>query len=374
MSRKPLRIIIAGGGTGGHLFPGIAIADEFKAENSKTKVYFIGTDRKFEVNILAKAGYPHYTITARGIKGLGIINGLRTLAVMPKSLWEAARYIRKLKPEIVIGVGGYSSGPVVMTARLLGIKTAIHEQNSIPGITNKILSIFTHRIYISFSNTKKTPRILTNDKKTVFTGNPVRKEIINAGVQESETRKNLFTVLIIGGSQGAHAINMAVIKTLDYIENIDKIHFFHQTGEKDMEIVKKAYKKQKVSCSIQPFFENMAELYKKADLLICRAGATTIAEITAIGKSAVFIPFPYAADDHQRFNAQNLADNSAADMIIEKELYPESLAGKINYYRSNPEALKNMASNAKKHGRPDAAQRIVKDCCKLITDNWKKCI
>ncbi|MDM8538397.1 glycosyltransferase, partial [Desulfobacterales bacterium HSG17] len=175
--------------------------------------------------------------------------------------------------------------------------------------------------------------------------------------------------LIIGGSQGAHAINMAVIEALDYIENIDKIHFIHQTGEKDREIVKNTYEKQNVSCNVKSFFENMALLYNQVDLLICRAGATTIAEITSLGKAAVFIPFPFAADDHQKLNAQNLTKSGAADMIIEKELSPECLAKKINYYEANPETLKQMECNAKKHGRPKAAQRIVKDCYELITDN-----
>jgi len=345
------------------LFPGIAIADAFMAENPKNQVFFIGTDKTFEINTLAKAGYSHQKISAKGIKGLGIINGLFTLAIIPKGIWEAVKNIKALKPDLVIGVGGYSSGPVIMAAKLLGIKTAVHEQNSIPGITNRILSRLTDRVYISFADTKTG----ASQNKIIVTGNPVRKEILRA--EGTGKREKLFTVLIIGGSQGAHGINITVIKALDYIKNIDKVHFIHQTGEKDLEIVKNTYENHNVSCNVKSFFDNMALLYNQADLLICRAGATTIAEITAIGKAAVFIPFPFAADDHQTLNAKKLIKTGAADMIIEKELCPEGLARNINYYGANPEALKKMADNAKKHGKPDAAQRIVKDCYELLIDN-----
>ncbi|MDM8538730.1 glycosyltransferase, partial [Desulfobacterales bacterium HSG17] len=204
---KPLNIIIAGGGTGGHLFPGIAIADAFMAENPKNRVFFIGTDKTFEINILAKAGYLHQKITAHGIKGLGIINGLRTMAIIPKGIWEAVKIIRLIKPDLVIGVGGYSSGPVVLAAKFLGIKTAVHEQNSIPGITNRILSILTDRVYTSFANTEIRPITKANTgfdrKRILLTGNPVRKEILSAGIKEPENsgsdnsgagnKKNLFT-------------------------------------------------------------------------------------------------------------------------------------------------------------------------------------
>ncbi|QTA82084.1 UDP-N-acetylglucosamine--N-acetylmuramyl-(pentapeptide) pyrophosphoryl-undecaprenol N-acetylglucosamine transferase [Desulfonema limicola] len=364
---RPVKIIIAGGGTGGHLFPGIAIADEFMAANPKNQVLFIGTDRTFEINALAKAGYMHQKITARGIKGLGIINGLKTMSMIPIGILEALDIIKSFKPDLVIGVGGYSSGTVVLAAILLGVKTAVHEQNSIPGITNRILSRLTNRVYISFADTK----IRADKKKILLTGNPVRQEILRSVNREqgAENREKLFTVLIIGGSQGARSINMAVIKALSYIENIDKIHFIHQTGERDWEIVKNTYEKQNILCNVKSFFNNMALLYNQADLLICRSGATTIAEITGIGKPAVFIPFPFAADDHQTLNAQSLKKAGAADMINEKQLSPEKLAEKINYYMANPGALNKMSYNAKKQGRPDAAQAIIKDCHDLLTAN-----
>jgi UDP-N-acetylglucosamine--N-acetylmuramyl-(pentapeptide) pyrophosphoryl-undecaprenol N-acetylglucosamine transferase len=357
-----MKILIAGGGTGGHLFPGIAIAEAFMEKDQKNEVLFVGTGRPFEVSVLSQRGFRHKSVTAEGLKGRGLWNQLAALSKIPRGIIESIGILREFKPNLVLGVGGYSAGPVVMAAWVLRLKVALQEQNILPGITNRTLSRFADRIYVSFENTKFPPRYLN---KMLVTGNPVRKDIRN---WEAENRKpdSPFTVLIIGGSQGAHSINMAVAEALRHIKQKDKFFFVHQTGEQDIIAVKDAYKDQGISCTVQPFFNDMATLYRNADLMICRAGATTIAEITAIGKAVIFIPYPYAADNHQVFNAKTLADAGAAEMILQKELDGELLARRITYYAENPEELKKMAYRAKAFGKPDAAEAIVEDFYRMV--------
>ncbi len=243
----------------------------------------------------------------------------------------------------------------------------IHEQNILPGITNRILAHVANRIYISFENTKSN----LDSRKVQWTGNPVRNELFEysagqAAEKNDDTGKATFTVLIIGGSQGAHAINMAIIAALDALKNIDHLHVVHQTGEADEQQAKEAYRRNNIRCTVQSFFDNMAELYSRADLLICRAGATTVAEITALGKAVIFIPFPHAADDHQVLNAGMLADEGAAEMIVEKDLSAEILSRKIAYYAAHRAALNDMAAKARRFGQPDAAKNIVDDCYQLV--------
>ncbi|MEJ2655656.1 MAG: undecaprenyldiphospho-muramoylpentapeptide beta-N-acetylglucosaminyltransferase [Desulfobacterales bacterium] len=366
--RHELRVVIAGGGTGGHLFPGIAVAEELQTRSPKNKVLFVGTGRPFEVSILSETGFAHKRITAEGLKGRGIWNQLVSMFKIPIGVLESVLILKSFKPHLVIGMGGYSAGPLVIGAWLLGIKIVLHEQNMLPGITNRMLSRFADRIYVSFSETKFGAAA----EKVRFTGNPVRKEIIqcakgqkNIGNASSE-KEGKFSILILGGSQGAHRINMAILEALEHIENREKMFFVHQTGAQDETQVKQGYDKRGMTNDTRTFFKDMDRRYQNADLIICRAGATTVAEITALGKGAVFIPFPFAADNHQVLNAQSLVKERAAEMIYEKDLSGKALAQRINHYARHPEVLKQMGARCRALGRIDAAAMIVDDCYDLI--------
>jgi UDP-N-acetylglucosamine--N-acetylmuramyl-(pentapeptide) pyrophosphoryl-undecaprenol N-acetylglucosamine transferase len=258
-----------------------------------------------------------------------------------------------------------------MGAWLLGVKIVLHEQNILPGITNRLLSFFADRMYVSFDDTRKT----VHSRKVLVTGNPVRREILECvfeekgnGEPESEAASGQgrpFRVLIIGGSQGAHSINLAVVEVLGRVKDKDAFFFTHQTGLQDEEMVKKAYRDHDIPSTVKPFFNDMARQYNNADLVICRAGATTVAEVTSLGKGVIFVPFPHAADNHQVLNARTLADTGAAEMILDKDLSGKSLFERIEHYASNPEALNRMASRAGNLGKPDAARVIVDDCYRL---------
>ena len=364
---RPLRIVIAGGGTGGHLFPGIAAAQEFEARNSATRILFVSTGNPLERSVLSKTGYPLKTITVAAIKGRGLWNQVKSVANIPKGILEANRILKNFSPDLTIGLGSYSAGPVVFAAWLRKIPIVIHEQNILPGITNRILSRFANRIYISFENTKSNLDL----RKVRWTGNPVRRELLEYCDRDAQEKKEdagnrPFNVLIIGGSQGAHRINMAVIEALRDLKDKDRLHFVHQTGDADEQQVNEAYRRYHIQCTVQSFFDNMTELYSRADLLICRAGATTVAEITALGKAVIFIPFPYAADDHQMLNAGSLSDHGAAETIIEKDLSGQILSERIAFYAAHEEVLNDMAARARRFGKPDAAKNIVDDCYRLL--------
>jgi len=362
---KGMRVIIAGGGTGGHLFPGIAIAYGFIAKDPGNCILFVGTGSSFEKSTVGKAGFDHRSITAEGIKGRGFLKMMRSLFKIPKGMFESFKIIKDFNPQIVVGVGGYSAGPVLLTAWLLGIKTALHEQNIIPGITNRILTRFADRVYVSFEGTKLPSAFC----KTLVTGNPLRKEIIDttkAAIVKSSGNEKPFTVLILGGSQGAHSINMAICEALAHIKAKEKYLFIHQTGVSDEKSVAASYAQYGVSCIVKPFFDDMAKHYGRADLIICRAGATTVAEVTVMGRGAIFIPYPFAADDHQAVNARALSDAGAAEIIIETDLNGKMLAERIEYFAEHTGELDKMASAAKKLGRPDAAEIIVNDCYEIV--------
>jgi UDP-N-acetylglucosamine--N-acetylmuramyl-(pentapeptide) pyrophosphoryl-undecaprenol N-acetylglucosamine transferase len=255
----------------------------------------------------------------------------------------------------------------VLAARLLGVKIVLHEQNILPGITNRMLARFADMIFVSFEDTKA--RLAS--AKSKFTGNPVRQSILNGSRQlisedRAEADQKPFTILIIGGSQGAHRINITMVEALDRLHQIDDLYIFHQTGAADEKMVRDAYGHHDVASTVQSFFDDMAPLYQKADLIICRAGATTVAEITAIGKAVIFIPFPYAADDHQALNAASLTKKGAAEMILEKDLTAKMLGEKIEYYALHPDILGEMAPKAGESGNPNAARDIVDECYHLL--------
>jgi UDP-N-acetylglucosamine--N-acetylmuramyl-(pentapeptide) pyrophosphoryl-undecaprenol N-acetylglucosamine transferase len=362
---RPLRVVIAGGGTGGHLFPGIALAEEIRSRGALNQVLFISRGNEFERAALARAGFPLQTVSVEGLKGRGLWNQARGLVQLPWSVAQSAYRLRVFRPHLVIGLGSYSAGPVVMAAWLLRIPIALCEQNTLPGITNRLLARLAERIFTSFEQTRGF-----DPHRVLWTGNPLRRDIVSAAVKgipaEPAAPNRPFTVLVIGGSQGAHSINRAVAAALDRLSGRQRLFFIHQTGAADETGVREAYRRTGTGARVQAFFDDMHVQYRQADLAICRAGATTVAEITALGKPAVYIPFPFAADDHQRLNAQRMVEAGAAEMIAEEQLSAEWLSERIGFYAAHPEALARLAKRAMHLGKPDAARRIVDECYRLV--------
>jgi UDP-N-acetylglucosamine--N-acetylmuramyl-(pentapeptide) pyrophosphoryl-undecaprenol N-acetylglucosamine transferase len=357
-----MKVIIAGGGTGGHLFPGIAIAEEFLRRDQTSSILFIGTKRGLEQRVLGNMGFNLRTLDVEGIKGRGLAKALAALLKIPRSLVESYRLILAFCPDIVIGVGGYASGPAVMAARLMGIKTAIAEQNALPGITNRILGRFVDRIFLTFPETRKW----FPEKKTVASGNPVRAAFLT-GIRETEKRAGKFTLLIFGGSQGARSINMAVLDALPYFEKIkDKLKIIHQTGSTDIDSISAHYRSRAMDADVLPFIMDMASAFRSADLIICRAGATSIAEITASGKAAILIPFPHAVNDHQTKNAEALIKAGAAVTIAEKDISGKILAETIEKFYRHPVLIREMEARSASLGNVRAAADIVDGCIELV--------
>lgn len=354
-------LLIAGGGTGGHLFPGVAVADEWCRRFGPGRVLFVGTGRPFERDVLDRAGYPHHSITASGVKGLGWRRKCKAMAAVPIGIMQSMEIIRRWQPGAVVAVGGYSSGPVALAAWLLRVPVVLHEQNTIAGITNRLLAPLARRVYVSFPRT----RISAAPEKMRHTGNPVRRGFTPSQWQPFDPNQ-AFTVLVIGGSQGARGINQAVADMLRELPEPRMYRFIHQTGAADEERIRQAYDQAGVCGNVAAFFHDMPRFYKEADILVCRAGATTIAELTAVGCAAILVPFPWAADNHQVVNAAALVTAGAAEMIEERELDAKRLAGRLHMYRSQPEALMRLRTNAARLGRPAAASAIVDDMLSVI--------
>ena len=364
-----LRILITGGVTGGHLFPGIAVAEAFVAHDPDNRMLFVSIGNELERNMLSQKGFDLVPVTVSGIKGKGFFSLAKTLFNLPRSLWQAWGQVRRFSPHLVISVGSFAAGPATLVAWVLRKKIVLCEQNIIPGITNRLLSRLADRIYISFDGSAN----YFDAKKVKCYGNPVRREFFEQTSQTGGTvaagGQKEFVVLIVGGSQGAHHINMSVIEALGCLPDKKGLRFIHQTGIRDEAMVKDAYDVHGVRGDVRAFFNDMGYQYKMADLVICRSGATTIAELTAIGKPAVFVPFPNAADNHQHLNARFLAEAGAAEMIPERDLTGKGLAEKITFFRNNPAALAKMAQKARQLGHPDASHRIVQDCYDLLAEN-----
>jgi UDP-N-acetylglucosamine--N-acetylmuramyl-(pentapeptide) pyrophosphoryl-undecaprenol N-acetylglucosamine transferase len=356
-----LRVLIAGGGTGGHLFPGIAIADAFSEAISEAEVMFIGSGRPLEISVLSQTGYRFDTITIEGLKGRSRWNQLLAAFKIPGAIWASMRKLWGFRPHLVVGVGGYSAGPVVAAAWLMRVPRVLHEQNLVPGITNRVLARLANRIYVSFDETREC----LATRKARLTGNPVRRALLTGKAKRPASQNGLH-LLVMGGSQGAHALNMALIEAMAELPEKAPLCVRHQTGTKDLVRVQSAYAHHGIEAEVRPFFDDMAACYDWADLVICRAGATTVAEITAVGLPAILVPYPFASDDHQRLNAQAVVAAGGGEMIIEKDLDGEVLAERLKHYSAHPEALEGMASAARTLGRPQAAEEIVKDCLQLI--------
>jgi len=359
---KGIRIIIAGGGTGGHVFPAVAIAGEFMERPGVDNVLFVGTRKGLEARVVADTGFSLRTITVEGVRGKKIVAMLISLLKIPWSIIQSISIIQDFKPDIVLGVGGYASGPVVLSAHCMGIKTAIAEQNALPGFTNRMLARFVNKIFLSFPDRGEW----FPDAKSIVTGNPVRKDFVT-GITGYQRTKDTFSILVFGGSQGAQAINKAVIDSIRHLEDIkDRLTITHQTGARDMDEVSAAYRMYGINADVRSFIDDMSSAYEKADLLICRAGATSIAEITASGKASVLIPYPFAAGGHQALNARMLADAGAAEMILQRELDGERIAGIIRKLFNDAGLIMKMEKESEKLGNTKAAERIVDECLGML--------
>ncbi|HTP64165.1 MAG TPA: undecaprenyldiphospho-muramoylpentapeptide beta-N-acetylglucosaminyltransferase [Geobacteraceae bacterium] len=368
-----MRLVVAGGGTGGHLFPGIAVAEEFLAWENGNEVLFIGTEKGIEARVLPRLGFRLECIAAAGIRGKGLLSRIKGVAMLLSGFAQAWRIMSKFRPDSVLGVGGYASGPVVLAAATMGIRRFIHEQNAIPGFTNKVLARYVERIFISLAESGR----FFPGEKVVLTGNPIRKgilaEVLNSSITSAPSDVPFpargaggdFRLLVFGGSAGAHSINQALVAALPFLASYrERLVITHQTGEKDLAEVREAYQKEGFAAQVLPFIDNMAEAYGRADLVVCRAGATTIAEVTACGKPCIFIPYPYAVDDHQRRNAEALLAHGAGFMILDRELSGEGLARLISELVDDPTLVGETGRKAKSLARLDAAHMIVAEILK----------
>jgi UDP-N-acetylglucosamine--N-acetylmuramyl-(pentapeptide) pyrophosphoryl-undecaprenol N-acetylglucosamine transferase len=361
-----VRLLIAGGGTGGHLFPGIAVAEEFLSRDGANEVLFVGTERGVEARVLPRLGHRLECIAAAGIRGKGGGARLTGLLRFLYSYAQSRQILKAFRPDMVLGVGGYASGPLVLAARGLQIPRFVHEQNAIPGMTNKLLARVAGRVFISLEESRR----FFPPANVLLTGNPLRRQIlaqVTADKGGSPSGRGDLHLLVFGGSLGAHSINLAMAAAAPHLTGWrERLTITHQTGDKDLVEVAAAYRAAGLAAEVVPFIEDMAGAYRAADLIVCRAGATTIAEVTACGKPCLFIPFPHAVDDHQRRNAEALLKQRAGFMLVEQELTPERLAAEINGLLAEPALLQETGANARGLARYDAARVIVDEMMKSL--------
>ena len=362
-----MRMLIAGGGTGGHLFPGLALAEEVKTRHPRNDVLFVGSARGLEVTAVPKAGFPLELIEIGPLKRQGLVGFLRGVFKLPIALWQSVGILRRFDPDVVVGVGGYASGPIVIAAWLLRIPSAVQEQNALPGFTNRVLGRFVDACFISFDEA----RAGFPARKVHLLGNPIRRAFLDNYLHEKPPGERL-QLFITGGSQGAHGLNVRVADAIERLapELGKGLGVLHQTGVKDEAEVGARYQALAgtgAELKATAFIDDMAKAYAEADLLVCRAGATTIAELTVCKKPAILVPFPFAADDHQTVNAQSLVLAGAARLIQEKELDGEKLAAQVRELAADRELLKRMSRASGLLGRPEAAREIADVCVSLCS-------
>ncbi len=359
-----MRVLIAAGGTGGHIYPGIAVAQEIMRRDERSKVRFIGTARGLETRLVAQAGFELSLIDSAGLKNVRLVARMKSLAVLPKSFVSALQVIRQFQPDVVVGSGGYVSGPVVLMAALTNRRTLVMESNALPGWTNRVLARFVDRAAVSFEQALPHFR-----GKGLVTGNPVRREFFEIPAKRRDAGE--FSLLVFGGSQGAHAINEAMMAALPKLEGIPtELRIKHQTGAADLEKLQAAYLSAGLGerADVRSYIDNMMTDFAEADLVICRAGATTTAELIAAGKASIMIPFPFAADDHQRKNAEALQASGAARMILQQDLNGERLAKEINELAQTPGQVDRMEEASRKLAHGDAAASAV-DLIEELAEN-----
>jgi UDP-N-acetylglucosamine--N-acetylmuramyl-(pentapeptide) pyrophosphoryl-undecaprenol N-acetylglucosamine transferase len=344
-----MRVIVAGGGTGGHVIPALAIAQELRSRYH-AQVLFVGTQRGIETRLVPAAGFELHLIQVGALNRVDLATRLKTLLDLPRAFLESAKLIREFRPDVMIGVGGYASGPAMLTAALMSVPTLAFEPNVVPGVANRMVAPMVSVAAVHFEATCHYFR------NCHVTGVPVRQEFFRVPLRSRDARP---TVLVFGGSQGAHAINQAVLDGLPKLmDTIPSVHIIHQTGDKDYVTAQEVYLRTMISAEVSPFIDDMPGAFARADLVVCRSGASTVAEITAAGKPAIFIPLPTAADDHQRQNAAALADGGAARLLPQSELSGERLVTEIASLLHDRPRLAAMAEAARGFAHADAAARI----------------
>jgi UDP-N-acetylglucosamine--N-acetylmuramyl-(pentapeptide) pyrophosphoryl-undecaprenol N-acetylglucosamine transferase len=358
------RLVIAGGGTGGHLYPGIAVARE--AEKDGVEVLFIGTMAGIESRILPREGLRLATINAGKYKGVGVAAKLRTLVLLPSGISQAAKVLREFGADAVLGVGGYASFYAGVAARLIGIPLVVQEQNAYPGLANRLLGRLAGKIALGFADAAG----FFPAGRSEFTGNPVRGGLNRASRGTSYAMFGLspgrMTVFVFGGSGGAHSINKAMVEALGYMEELtDVVQFIHQTGDADLDMVKKGYLQSGFAASVRPYINEMAEAYACADLVVCRSGAMTVAELTSLGKPALLIPYPFAANNHQELNARVLEREGAARLILDREASGGRLAAEVEKILADKGVLAGMTGRSLTLGKSDSAKKVY-DICKAL--------
>jgi UDP-N-acetylglucosamine--N-acetylmuramyl-(pentapeptide) pyrophosphoryl-undecaprenol N-acetylglucosamine transferase len=351
---RPVRAVIAGGGTGGHLYPGIAIARELAARRPGSTITFAGTARGIETKVVPREGFALDLLRIAGLKGRSPIAAVKGIALLPVSFADAWRIISRRRPDVVVGVGGYSSGPVVMLAALRGVPTLLTEQNAVPGLTNRILARVVGAAAVTFDST-----VSFFGRRGFVAGNPVRPEFFSDVDDAGGSRSERAKVLIVGGSQGAHAINLAMVEAAPRLAAAGGMDITHQTGERDVELVRGGYRDAGLTARVEPFLYAMAREMKEADVVVSRAGATTIAELAAAGRPAILVPLPTAADDHQTKNAEVFLRAGAAELIEQKDLTGALLADRLLALARDAARRQSMTRAARGLARPDAAKAIV---------------
>lgn len=369
----PLRVMIAGGGTGGHLFPGIAIAEEVRQAHPNAEIRFVGTSRGIEARVLPQLGWDHDFIEVSGLKTVGLMGTLRGMLRLPKALWQARRVVKRFKPDAVVGVGGYASGPVVLMARLRGVRTAICEQNSIPGLTNKILGKLVQRVFLAFDVT----RPFFKAKKIALVGTPIRVAMLQrllattsasaaaAARADQPTAKPTLHIFICGGSLGAVKLNEIASEAMIYLSENRTIHVVHQTGKQGLAETQARYLAaglgpDRVEC--REFIDDMAAQYAAADIIVARAGAATVAELAITGKPAIFVPYPFAADNHQELNAKEIVDGGGAKMFRQADLTGDILRGAILEIVDDNAVQQRMAASMASFAKPEAGRAVAQWC------------
>ena len=360
MPKPPVRILFAGGGTGGHLFPAIAVARQMQAREPDVEITFVGTARGLEARVVPKEGFPLDVIRSAGLKGKSVAALARGLALLPASALDAWRVLSRRRPDLVVGVGGYSSGPVVAIAAARRMPTMVLEQNAVPGFTNRVLARLVRAAAVTYESS-----LPYFGGRGFVSGNPVRPgflaraadsapDVARRGHQGAEAK-----VLIFGGSQGAHAINVAMVAAAAMLApHAGRVSITHQTGERDLAFVRDGYRRAGLPARVEPFIFEMDLEMNGADLVVCRAGATTLAELTAAARPSILIPLPTATDDHQRKNARVLAEAGAAEVIDERELTGDVLADRLLALVADAPRRARMAAAARRFARPEAAALI----------------
>ncbi len=351
------RLLIAGGGTGGHLFPGVAVAEELLRRDPTAELLFVGTARGIEARVVPELGWNIELIEVSGLKTVGALGAVRGALRIPGSLMQSRQILKRFQPDTVIGVGGYASGPVVLAAKLMGIKTAILEQNSIPGLTNRILGTFARRIFLSFEHSKS----FFSAKKSALVGNPIRRQILDSLQDQRTPNDGTFRLFIFGGSQGAKAVNeMCCTAAKRLAEQGLTPSIVHQTGTATLEATQAMYKEAGIEADCRAFIRDMSEEYRAADLIIARAGATTIAELGIVGKPAILVPYPFAANNHQELNGDEMVRAGAALMLRQEGPGDgERMAELIADLMKHADKRERMSEAMRALGRPGAAAEIV---------------